>query len=161
MASGAGLKSELTEGSYALSPMQQGMLFHALRARESGVDISQVIVDLPEELDAAVFESAWQHLAERHDILRTTFRWEGLEQPLQIVHPKVKIPVAQCDWRGLPESEQTARLEKLLNEERRRGFELTILPLMRVVLIRKEKSQFVWTYHHILIDARSLTVLLR
>ena len=53
--------------------MQQGMLFHTLRARERGVDISQIVIDCPEDVDAAAFEQAWQRLAERHAILRTSF----------------------------------------------------------------------------------------
>ena len=182
MASGAELKIEFTEGSYPLSSMQQGMLFHTLRARERGVDISQIVVDCPENVDAAAFDQAWQSLAERHAILRTSFRWEGLDEPRQQVHPQVRIPVARKDWQGLTEAEQAAKLESLLEEERRIGFEPAVAPLMRVVLICggantgetpgvaggtsallsqvARRFQFVWTYHHILLDARSLPLLL-
>src|SRR5437899_710440 len=98
MATGAELKVELTEGSYPLSPMQEGMLFHSLRARERGVDISQVIIDLPETIEPALFEQAWQQLAEQHAILRTSFRWEGIDQPRQEVQRKVRVPFSQRDW---------------------------------------------------------------
>src|SRR5438105_11613422 len=77
MATNAGSKIELAEDSYPLSPMQQGMLFHNLRAPEAGTDICQIVADLPEEIDAALFEQAWQHLAEHHPILQTSFSWEG------------------------------------------------------------------------------------
>src|SRR6266404_1003101 len=136
MAIGAEIKLGSRECCYPLCPMQEGMLFHALRTRESGVDICQVIVDCPEELDGAVMERAWQQLAERQAVLRTSFRWEGLSEPLQEVHAHARIPVTHKDW-GWPASEQDARLEELLQEERRQGFELAVAPLMRVVLIRR------------------------
>jgi len=48
MASGAKLESELTEGSYPLSPKPQGVLFASLQARPRGAGISQSVVDCPD-----------------------------------------------------------------------------------------------------------------
>src|SRR5260221_13625826 len=149
MVNGSELNLGSTEESYPLSPMQQGMLFHTLRARERGVDVSQVLVECPEELDAVTLESAWQKLAERHAILRTSLRWDGLPEPRQEVHREVGIPFALKDWSSLPKAEQGSALESLLREERRIGLELAVAPLMKVILIRKGggRSQLVWTYH--------------
>src|SRR5204863_1562070 len=71
-------------------------------------------------------------------------------------------PFSQQDWQGLPASEQAARLEAFLAQERRLGFEPGVAPLIRVALIRRGEAAFqlVWTYHHILLDARSLGLLL-
>src|SRR5436853_444865 len=160
MAIGAEIKLESRGRVYPLCPMQEGMLFHALRTSESGVDICQVIVDCPEGLDGGVMERAWQKLAERHAVLRTSFRWEGLSEPRQEVHAHIRIPVIEKDWprqvgpplpgpllpsgeeRGKSSqfsstslfnsttegsaSEQEARLQELLHEERRQGFELAV-----------------------------------
>src|SRR5947207_4522461 len=163
MAISAGKKLDPPQRCYPHSAMQEGMLFHSLRKGGNGVDITQVIVDCPEKLETAFMEEAWQKLAKRHAVLRTSFRWEGLAEPRQEVHPGIRVPFAQKDWAGSPAAEQKARLEALLQEERRQGFELTVAPLMRVVLIRKSEADFtlVWTYHHILLDARSLGILLK
>ena len=56
---------------YELSPMQHGMLFHALSAAGLGVDIEQIIVTLGEALDVAAFEQAFGKVMRRHPILRT------------------------------------------------------------------------------------------
>ena len=64
MERGAETKREPAADCYPLSPMQQGMLLHHLRAREAGVDIGQVVVDLPEAIEPARFEGAWQRLAD-------------------------------------------------------------------------------------------------
>ena len=47
------------EDSYPLSSLQQGMLFHALWEKGSGVDIAQILIDLHETLDVEKFKRAW------------------------------------------------------------------------------------------------------
>ena len=49
------LKEEPTNDSYPLSAMQQGMLFHNLSSRETGVDVEQIFCALRENLDAGAF----------------------------------------------------------------------------------------------------------
>src|SRR5436190_23874475 len=100
MALRAETKLDRGEAFYPLSGMQQGMLFHALRSSEKGIDVTQVIMDWPEKLEPALINQAWQKLAERHEVLRTSFRWEGLAEPRQEVQPTIRIPVAQKDWEG-------------------------------------------------------------
>ena len=68
------------EDSYPLSPLQQGMLFHALWEKGSGVDIQQIVIDLPETLDLDKFKRAWSRIITRHSVLRTSFRWDSLER---------------------------------------------------------------------------------
>ncbi len=98
------------EAEYPLSPLQQGLLFHALAATEHGVYIQQMVCELDEALDVFAFRRAWDAVAARHPILRSALRWEGLAEPLQIVADRVEIPVAEEDWRNVPADEQKARL---------------------------------------------------
>lgn len=150
---------------YPLSPTQQGMLFHSLMERNSGVYVVQVGFTLRGPLDESKFIAAWQHLVQRHDVLRTAFVWEKLESPLQVVGKKVALPFETLDWQ---ETFQTpikyeAKLSEWLAADRRRGFEPTAAPLMRVTLIQlaPELVRVVWTYHHLLLDGWSLPLLLR
>jgi microcystin synthetase protein McyB len=145
--------------SYELSPLQAGMLYHAAGAAEPGVNIEQVVMTLREPLDEAAFLRAWDHLAERHAILRTRFKWQGVTQPLQEVVDRVHIPLERFDWRGLPESP----LKKLLQEHRARGFDVTQAPLMRLALARTGEAEHtvLWTFHHLLIDGRSRFMLMQ
>ena len=75
------------EDIYRLAPMQQGMLFHTLYAPETGAYFEQSIFTIKGELDIRAFERAWQQVIEHHAILRTSFLWEGLENPQQILWP--------------------------------------------------------------------------
>ena len=75
---------------YPLSPMQQGMLFQTLASPHSGVDVEQVVITLPENLDIASLEKASRALVARHDVLRTSFVWAERDDPAQVVHPPSK-----------------------------------------------------------------------
>ena len=86
---------------YALSPMQQGMLFHSLQAPQSGVYLQQLVCALHENLCVPAFEQAWQYIMARHPILRTRFRWEGANTPVQEVCSQVSLPWAAHDWRHM------------------------------------------------------------
>jgi hypothetical protein len=74
------------ETFYPLSPMQQGMLFHSLTAPQSGVYFEQFSCTFKGDLNIAAFNYAWQQVVKRHAVLRTSFAWEGLKEPVQIVY---------------------------------------------------------------------------
>src|ERR1051325_1856905 len=87
------LTAENLEDLYELSPMQEGMLFHTLYAPGTGAYFEQSIFTVEGDFNASAFERAWQELINRHSILRTSFLWEGLEKPLQVVHRQVRLPI--------------------------------------------------------------------
>src|SRR5438093_5632615 len=149
--------------SFPLSPMQQGMLFHQLMEPHSGVDIQQLVVHLPEEVDASRLEAAWQWLVRRHDILRARFVWEGIEQPQQEIAAEVSVPFAVEDARHLSEHDQRERLASFLKTDRLLGFDLDRAPMLRLTLFQWGEASFtlVWTFHHALLDGRCYPMLLR
>ena len=157
------MNEQYIEDSYPLSPVQQGMLFHSLYAPQSGIFIPQMIWTLHEDLNVSAFKQAWEQVVKRHPILRTSFHWKGLEEPLQKVHQQVYLPLIQEDWRGLSSHEQESRLETYLHDDRRHDFELTKSPLMRLALfhISEIAYQFIWTYHHALFDGQSRLLIVK
>ena len=150
-------RKESLEDSYPLSSLQQGMLFHAVWEKGSGVDIAQFLFDLHETLDVEKFKRAWSRVITRHPILRTSFRWKTLDQPQQQVHAKVESYWEEQDWRTFTDLEREKRLTEFLAEDRRRGFDMARAPLFRLTLLRygEAYNRLIWTYHHILLDGRS------
>ena len=148
---------------FHLSPMQQGMLFHILYTPNTDVYLGQFSCALQGDVDANALNSAWQQTLNRHDVLRASFIWENLDEPLQLIHKSGRVPVEQHDWRGLTDDEQGERWEAFLITERQRGFNLSTPPLMRLALVRLSSDlyRFVWTHHHLLIDGWSGALLLR
>ncbi|HEX5736738.1 MAG TPA: amino acid adenylation domain-containing protein [Blastocatellia bacterium] len=158
-----GPDADFVEESYPLSPMQQGMLFHSLYAKQSGVNIEQVVLTLHEDLNVLAFMLAWQRVVDRHAIMRSSFRWEGLDEPLQAVYCTAILEWQREDWRGLSENEQGHRLETYLTDDRAREFTFNERTLNRMALLRTgyARYKFVWTFHHAIIDGRSLVIILK
>lgn len=142
---------------YELSPLQKGILFHSLYAPEAGLYFIQFSYTLRGKLNADFLERAWQQLIARHTVLRTSFYWEEIDKPLQVVHQQVKVPLEQEDWRGIEPMEQAKRLKTFLKRDRARGFDFTKAPLMRVSVIRlgNQSYQLVWSKHHLILDGWS------
>src|SRR5215212_8381623 len=74
------------EDIYSLSPLQQGMLFHTISTENSKLYFEQVNCTLQGKLDVSNLKRAWDKVAERHAVLRTSFAWEKIKKPVQIVH---------------------------------------------------------------------------
>jgi amino acid adenylation domain-containing protein/non-ribosomal peptide synthase protein (TIGR01720 family) len=150
------------EDLYPAAPTQQGLLFHSLRAPDSGVYVEQLNLELTGPLDVATLETAWRAVISRHPALRTGFVWRNLERPLQVLYREAELPWEHHDWRGVPADEQRARLAGYLRADRRRGFDLTRAPLMRLALLRlgDDRHLLVWTHHHAILDGWSVPILL-
>ncbi|MDP9122450.1 MAG: condensation domain-containing protein, partial [Acidobacteriota bacterium] len=151
----------VVEDIYPLSPLQEGLLFHALSGNQ-GLYFEQLRCTLAGELDLPAFERTWSLLAERHAVLRTAFDWEDAGAPVQVVLSRAEVPIVHLDWRGLPEAERQERLEALLAEDLARGFELDEPPLLRLTLVRTADAihYLIWSFHHLLLDGWSSPLLL-
>ncbi len=139
---------------YPLSPMQHGILFHALFAPEQSTYVNQLVATLIEP-DVERLRAAFEAAVPRHDILRTSFTPDEAT-PMQIVHRQARMPVEMLDWRDQGEGALDT-FETWLAADRARGFDLTAPPLMRVALIRVSDDawRLVWTRHHLLLDGWS------
>jgi amino acid adenylation domain-containing protein len=119
-------------------------------------------VRLKGKLDATVLEASLNHVAQRHESLRTTFHEEN-GKPVQRVaeNPGLKIPVTDLTY--LPELEQENQAHKLASEEARRPFDLQRGPLLRAHLLRlgPEDQLLLLTMHHIVSDGWSLDIFVR
>ena len=155
--------AEVIEDIYRLSPLQHGILFDLRFAPESGAYAMQLALTLRGALDAEALKRALQQTVARHSILRTSFHWEGLDEPVQVVRRRAPMNVCEADWRGLSRPERAGRLDEYLRADRRRGFDLGEAPLMRVSLLRtgEDEHEFVWSWHHLIVDGWSFSLLLK
>ena len=96
------------EDLYPLTPMQEGMLFHALADPEAGHYVEQFVCRLRGELDPSALQESWNRLVARHPALRSTIHWIDFDRPYQVVHRRADHPVEYQDWRGLTPAEQDA-----------------------------------------------------
>ncbi|WP_036720607.1 condensation domain-containing protein, partial [Paenibacillus sp. JCM 10914] len=148
------------ETIYPLTPLQQGMLFHSLYEAQSGDYVSQLLLTIEGHFDPVALQKAWNYLIARHSLFRTTFAWEGLVSPHQIVYNQVTITIEQLDWRDRSPESTAAALKTYLQTDRETNFKLHESPLMRITLIRVDDVtyQMVWSHHHLLMDGWSLPI---
>ena len=139
------------QGIYPLTPMQHGMLVHTLQDDRAYVE--QFACTIEGALDVARFERAFQAVIDRHDVLRTSFAWRRAERPMQVVNATATLHVVRSD---------SDDVDGLLEEERRRGLDLTRAPVMRVVVASptERRHHVVWTHHHMLLDGWSVAIVL-
>ncbi len=146
-----------TEQAYPLTPMQQGMLFHALLQPHAGSYVQQLVATFEGGPDEALLRAAWDLVLERHAVLRNAFAWKGLAAPVQQPAARVAMPWATDDCRGMTAEEFDAALASYLADDRRQGVDLSAPPLHRVRLfVRDGVTTIVWTHHHILLDGRGM-----
>jgi amino acid adenylation domain-containing protein/non-ribosomal peptide synthase protein (TIGR01720 family) len=143
------------ENIYPVTPMQEGMLFHALLEPGSNAYFEQLSWRIHGDLDIKAFEASWNKLIERHAILRTLFVHEGTDRPLQVVLRSRPITLREIDLRG-PDAE--AGVAAYTAADRTQPFVLNRDPLLRVAVLRLPGSRFeiVWSHHHIVLDGWSL-----
>ncbi|MFF8618739.1 amino acid adenylation domain-containing protein [Streptomyces sp. NPDC015350] len=149
---------------YELSPAQQGILFDSLAYTGPELYAEQFVCLIKGTLDPDIARAALRDITLRHSALRTTFQWRGLRRPLQVVRSE---PVV--DFRGnrvsAPSGHRDARerLRTVATRELARGFDLERGPLCRLVVERADEdhSSFILTYHHLICDGESRSLLLR
>ena len=151
------------EDVFLLSPVQSGMLYHCLLAPDANLYFEQCTGPIEGFLKSEVFLAAWQRVLDRHAALRASFVWEGVKDPVQVIHAALKFPCEQIDWRGVGVAEQQERLAVFLAADRQRGFLLEKAPLLRLAVIRlgDERHQLVLSVHHLLLDGWSFAAVLQ
>ncbi|WP_234381496.1 amino acid adenylation domain-containing protein [Streptomyces sp. NRRL S-1521] len=153
----------LVEDVWPLSPLQEGMLFHA-SFDDQGPDVYTVqsAVDVNGPVDTDRLRASWQALLARHAALRACFRPVTGAHMVQVIPREVVLPWREADVRGLAKSDATAEIDRLSAQERAKRFDLAVPPLLRLLLVRlgEDRCRLVMTLHHILLDGWSMPVLL-
>ncbi|HEY2157934.1 MAG TPA: amino acid adenylation domain-containing protein [Isosphaeraceae bacterium] len=153
---------EEIEDIFPLTPVQEGMLYHATSEPDAGAYVEQFACRLVGDLDLDAFTASWRRLVERHPALRTAIHWADAERPLQAVHRRAALPMVVEDWRALDADEIDERLDEYLRDDRRRGFVPGLAPLSRLAVFRvaDDSHAMVWTSHHLILDGWCLPILL-
>ncbi|MET0136113.1 MAG: amino acid adenylation domain-containing protein, partial [Kibdelosporangium sp.] len=123
------------EDIYPLTPLQAGMLFHSLT--ESNAYFNETRLRLTNVRDPQRLAAAWQATVDDNPVLRSSVLWEGVDEPVQIVHKDVALPVAFNSGR-VP-------------------VDLTVPPMMSLNILARpgDVVELIWTSHHLTLDGWS------
>ncbi|SFW84313.1 amino acid adenylation domain-containing protein, partial [Pseudomonas sp. NFACC04-2] len=144
---------------YPLAPLQEGILYHHLAAEQGDPYVlqAQFAFDSRERLDA--FTQALQSVIDRHDILRTSIVWEGLDEPMQVVRREARLHLETLDLD--PVAGDVAEQLRQRFDSRHYRLDIAQAPLMRLAYGRDEANhRLVATllFHHLALDHTALEV---
>ncbi|PYC16922.1 non-ribosomal peptide synthetase, partial [Pseudomonas mosselii] len=129
---------------YALSPMQDGILFHHLLAPEGDPYVMVFELAFAERTLLDRYLENVERVIQRHDILRTSIHWRDLPAPVQVVwrHAPLRTTLVELTSRNGPVLEQLR--ERL--DPRKHLLDITQAGLLRVA-VAEDPGEGRWLLH--------------
>jgi len=146
------------EDAFPLSSLQSGFVFHSGLGRDWLVYLNSL--HLRASFDAGALREAVASLLRRHPMLRTSFAFAGLAEPLQLVHRTAPEPLEIEDLRNLPAEEREARITAWTDAELVRPFDWTRAPLIRFHVHWRTDETFQLTMSEPFLDGWSVATCL-
>ncbi|WP_028595416.1 non-ribosomal peptide synthetase [Paenibacillus assamensis] len=147
---------------YPLTPMQEGMLFHSIKD-SNGAYVEQLIFEAVGSLNISYMEQSFNRLIERHEVLRTVFKYSKVERPIQIVLRERQGRIPYESIAELEEEAQMGIIEARKQRDRTDGFDLTRDIPMRITVLQTgpDRYRVIWSYHHIMMDGWCSSILFK
>ena len=113
------------------------------------------------KLSARALEETMRELVKRHEVLRTTFA-DLDDEPVQIISEAVNANIPVVDLSEIEVQAREEEIQRLMDAEGQRAFDLKTGPLLRTTLARlgEEDNVILFTMHHIVSDGWSLGILM-
>lgn len=113
-------------------------------------------------LNQEALRATFADIIRRHEILRTTFE-VGDGSPTQKITDHFEFDLETVDLSGMASEQQRQEEQRILQSAAQRPFDLTQLPLLRVMVLRLSDREHVLllTMHHIVADGWSMDILVR
>ncbi|MBE0377186.1 non-ribosomal peptide synthetase [Pseudoalteromonas prydzensis] len=131
---------------------------------QNGSTIYNVPVALKVEgsLDVIATEQALKLIVERHEILRTTYK-ETDDGVVQVINSDIVCPFAIIDLNHINAEDQATEVERLVQDDLNRRFDLSKDVMLRASCIALNSEQYVLLFnmHHIASDGWSMGVMVR
>ncbi len=145
---------------YALTPIQEGMLFHYLHNPQGVEYCEQLSLELQGHLNLELFEKSWDWVVENNEVLRTVFRWDEIERPIQMVLKSHTLQLQFVDLISSPDGKE--EIEQIKKDDLGEGFDLEDVSFrLTLCQIDAERYVLIISYHHILFDGWSTGIILQ
>ncbi|GKT25654.1 non-ribosomal peptide synthetase [Acidovorax sp. SUPP3334] len=153
---------------YPLAPLQDGMLFHHQLQQEGDAYITLHALGFDSRERLERFIASFNEVIERHDILRTAVLWDGLPEPVQVVHRHAPLHLQWLDDPGLadalpPDARIAERLAERVDPARHR-IDVRRAPMIHAVAAHDALAHR-WLLqlpsHHLVLDHTTLELILQ
>ncbi|UWF47459.1 amino acid adenylation domain-containing protein [Pseudomonas sp. N3-W] len=145
---------------YALAPLQAGILYHHLSATEGDPYVLQVQFSFAGLKQIKAFVRALQGAIARHDILRTSVLWQGLDEAVQVVWRQAPLALERVD--ADPQDGDVLQQMQGIFDPRHYRLDFSKASLMRFAYTedpRQSRWVGILLLHHLLLDHTALEVL--
>ncbi|MFD1319760.1 amino acid adenylation domain-containing protein [Micromonospora sonneratiae] len=142
---------------YPLAPMQEGILFHHLMAHDGDPYLVTSLIGFPDRDRLDRYRDALEAVVARHDILRTSVVWQGVNEPVQVVWRQAPLLVEEVTLD--PAGGDPGRQLREHFDRQHTRLPLHQAPLLRLLIARDPRDGR-WLalelMHHIIDDNTSL-----
>ncbi|MFF0740409.1 non-ribosomal peptide synthase/polyketide synthase [Streptomyces sp. NPDC004111] len=121
-----------------------------------------IVLDFDSRARVDAFLDAVQRVVDRHDILRTSFVWKGLREPVQVVARRATLAVREVDLPAGVDQDSPGAADRLL-ADCPPGMDLSRGPLLRAHVARQpgeDRWIMVLQVHHLIQDHTALDVVM-
>jgi len=110
-------------------------------------------------LDISILKTCVDKIIRRHEALRTSIQVINGE-PFQIIHNDIQKPLKYMDLTKNPNCTQGEQIKHILKTEAKKPFDLSKIPLFRIIVLKTENRcfKFLLVIHHIISDGWSMTI---
>jgi non-ribosomal peptide synthase protein (TIGR01720 family) len=153
------IKKNNIEDIYALSPLQEGLLFHYISNPTSNLYFEQLCLKIGSHIDIQKLEKAVDEVVTTNEMLRTLFKWKDIKKPVQIILKRYNAIIIN---KQIEKKNENYYINQYLVNDLNNGFDLEAPPY-RITLINLDKqfSYLIISFHHILFDGWSLSIFLK
>ncbi|MDC7777729.1 non-ribosomal peptide synthetase/type I polyketide synthase [Bacillus cereus] len=141
------IHKEDIEDVIALTPVQEGILYHYLKEPEGKLYHEELRLCLTGKINIPKFEEAWNYVTRENEMLRTIFRWEKVKQPVQLILKEHTPNIIYSDGKVSNDTE---------------SFDLQTVPFsIELCHLNEGEYEMVLRHHHILFDGWSNSIILQ
>ena len=145
---------------YPLAPLQEGILFHHRAQGQGDNYLLPSLLRFESRAKLERFADALQQVVNRHDVLRTAFFWEGLDEPVQVVLCRAALKLEEVVFeRG----GDVGELLKQRYDPQHHRIDVSRAPLLRGIIAEDAPNQswlLLMLVHHLVLDHQTLEQLM-
>lgn len=145
-----------------LTPLQEGMLVHALMEPESQAYYEQLRISIRGDLDWNALQKSFQLLVQRHETLRSNIYHKSASRSRLIVFKKRNTAITYENMTELTGKEQADAIRRFMDGDRNTHYDLSRDMLIRMAVLQTDKDAYtlLLSFHHIIMDGWCLGIIM-
>ncbi|HEX5793177.1 MAG TPA: amino acid adenylation domain-containing protein, partial [Rheinheimera sp.] len=147
---------------YPLSPTQAGLLFYLLNANKGDLSYrEQLKFTVDKTLCLANLKQAWQHVVNRHPVLRSIYSWQDKSQPFQIVLKQAALHWQEHDLSHLNYDDSRQCIKELSLRARQYELQLDRQPPLQIDYFKLAdgSAELIFSFTHLQLDGWSMALI--